>query len=337
MRWEKFLRRWRQLYRRDAMGFGPAVCLAGAAVLLAAIARLLLGLIGPTLAFATFFPCVMVCSLIGGPLPGLLSIALSIITVWYVFIDPPFAFAPMNAVMVANFVVFTLSSLAIVWLATVHRELVFAFEDAEAERAILAREAVHRSKNQLAIVTSLIRRTVTDKADADKAIERIRVAALTEDLMAQSSTQPIDLNGLVNRVVRAAHREQVQSTGPDVPLTAEIARALGFALHEMATNALKHGALTNESGLVRIEWTRGRGLIEMSWVESGGPHVTMPDTLGFGSTLIEQVLKGVGASHQVSYDKDGCRHVVSWPDLEGDAARYTAADSSLADNAVDHT
>jgi len=106
-------------------------------VALATVARILLGLLGPTLAFATFFPAVMVCALVGGWRPGLLAILLSVGAVWWAFIEPNYAFGPVSHVMVANFIVFSVSSLAVIWLALVHRQAVFDLEDNERERQML--------------------------------------------------------------------------------------------------------------------------------------------------------------------------------------------------------
>lgn len=126
-------------------------------------ALLAFGLIRPTLVFATFLPAVMVCALIGGRCAGLLSIALSIVAVWWALTEPYYSFGPANLVTVANFTPFSLSSLAIIWLALVHRQLVFNLEDNERERQILAGEIQHRSKNLVSVFGSLVRQTVTEE------------------------------------------------------------------------------------------------------------------------------------------------------------------------------
>lgn len=290
------------------MGMFPSIALVVTLVLVATGVRIMLGFLGATLPFATFFPCVMISALIGGWLPGLLAIALSILVGWYAFIPPYFAFAPLHPVMAADFGVFAISSLAVVWLAIVHRGLVFAYEDMQTERELLARETLHRSKNQLAVVISLIRKTVRDAGDAEKAIERIRIARLTEDLLAQNSHLTEDLHHLIDQVVRNAHPEQVHINGPQVSLSAQLAQALGLALHEMTTNAIKYGSLSKGSGAVRIEWTRVGHCIDIRWIESGGPAVYPPQALGFGSTLIDRMLRSVGGTHEVVFAETGCQH-----------------------------
>ncbi|MGO3934282.1 DUF4118 domain-containing protein [Rhodopseudomonas pseudopalustris] len=290
------------------MGALPSIGLVVALVLIATGVRILLGFFGATLPFATFFPCVMISALIGGWLPGLLSIALSILVGWYVFISPQFAFAPLYPVMAADFGVFAISSVAVVSLAILHRGLVFTYEDMRTERDLMARETLHRSRNQLAVVISLIRKTVRDSGDAEKTVERIKIAKLTEDLLEQNGPLIGDLHDLIDKVVRNAHPEQVQISGPQVSLSTRLARALGLALHEMTTNAVKYGSLSNGSGAVRIEWTQGEHCIDIRWIETGGPAVYPPQALGFGSTLIDRMLTSVGGKHEVVFAESGCRH-----------------------------
>ena len=97
---------------------------------------------------------------------GVLSVVLSVLTVWWVFTEPAFTFAPLDRVHLANFILFALSGLLVAVLALVHRQLLFAVEAKERERRLVG-EIEHRSKNILAVVASLIHQTVNDKEVAD--------------------------------------------------------------------------------------------------------------------------------------------------------------------------
>ena len=119
--------RWRQLFlQRIDLGLPASIALCIVCVIVAALARVLLGVLGPTLPFATFFPAVLISALFGGVFAGLLAIVLSIFTVWWVFAEPAFSFAMPDRVHLANFILFGLSGLLVVALALVHRQLLFA-------------------------------------------------------------------------------------------------------------------------------------------------------------------------------------------------------------------
>lgn len=121
MKSKEWLRQWRKLYRQSEWGFGPAVLLAAVCISLATALRLALSAIGATLPFATYFPAVLLCALIGGRASGLLSILFSLVAAWWAVYDPHFAFAPLNRVTLANFVLFVVSATVIVFLALMHR------------------------------------------------------------------------------------------------------------------------------------------------------------------------------------------------------------------------
>ena len=155
---------WRRIsYRRAELGWFGAVMFAAGCVLAAAVARVLLGLAGSTLPFATFFPAVLAAALFGGRIAGLISIPMSVIVVWWAFVEPYYEFGKITSIQAANFFLFTISSLLVVALAIAHRQIVFDLDDQERSRELLFNEFEHRSKNMLAIMTSLVRQTVTDK------------------------------------------------------------------------------------------------------------------------------------------------------------------------------
>lgn len=106
------------------------VCVVGAT-----LARIALGrLFGPTLPFATFFPAVLISALFGGVIAGIVAIALSVIAVWWAIEAPVYQFGPVNAVMAANFGLFSLSCLVVVWLAVRHRRVLASLAQQERER-----------------------------------------------------------------------------------------------------------------------------------------------------------------------------------------------------------
>ncbi|MBB1092796.1 DUF4118 domain-containing protein [Rhodopseudomonas palustris] len=308
------MRRWRTLYRRGELHWLGAFLLAIICVALATVARILLGLLGPTLAFATFFPAVMVCALVGGWRPGLLAILLSVGAVWWAFIEPNYAFGPVSHVMVANFIVFSVSSLAVIWLALVHRQAVFDLEDHERERQMLVNEVQHRSKNLVAVIGSIVRQTVTDKSERDAVLNRMNVIA--------GSTDPLEvpkgmgLREVLDIHVCKAHGEQIVLNGDDIALTAIQSRGLALVFHEMMTNAVKYGALSKREGRVKIDWTHADRVLRIVWCEIDGPLVSEPAKFNFGSKLIASMLDQIGAKLEPTFAKTGYCYSISVPDTD---------------------
>ncbi len=275
--------------------------------------RALLGLIGSTLYFATFFPAVLICSLIGGRTPGLLAIPLSIIAVWWAFIPPAYAFGPLNPVNLANFVLFALSSLLVVWLAVRHRRNVFALEDREQQRELLVHEIEHRGKNMLAVMTSLVQQTVKDKDVAETLINRMRIAADNRDLLHDPSDNAMSLRDLLTATVCEPYgQDRVVLSGPDVQLNGREARSLRIVFHEMTTNAVKYGALSEPDGRISIDWSNEADKLVIVWCEHDGPKVSAPNKFNFGSKLITVTLKQMNAELEPTFAQTGYCYRISF-------------------------
>jgi len=306
--------RWRQLFlQRIDLGLPASIALCIVCVVVAALARVLLGVLGPTLPFATFFPAVLISALFGGVFAGLLAIVLSIFTVWWVFAEPAFSFAMPDRVHLANFILFGLSGLLVVALALVHRQLLFAVAAKERERQLLVGEIEHRSKNVLAVTASLIRQTVKDAALADTLIRRVCAVADTRGLMEESGTDAVSLRALLDAGVAQPHGiERIALGGEDVDLSARQARALQLVVHELGTNALKYGALSQPGGHIAIDWRIDEdGRIAIDWRELDGPKVAAPASHNFGSRLILATLQQINAELTPSFPEAGyCYRIV---------------------------
>ena len=172
-------------------------------------------------------------------------------------------------------------------------------KESEAHLRLLMRELTHRSKNLLAVIQAMARQTARHAGNIDTFLERFsaRVQALarSHDLLVQESWHGASLKELVRS--QLAHYldrepEQVSIEGPDIRLKPEAAQSLGLALHELAANAAKHGALSRADGHVEVRWQPidGNGGIEILWRETKGPKVGIPKRRGFGSMVIEHNL-----------------------------------------------
>lgn len=172
---------------------------------------------------------------------------------------------------------------------------------AEERQQLLTRELQHRVKNTLAMVSALANQTLRRATDVQDGLQAFstRLIALgkAHDILTQTSWTSAPISAIVESAL-ATHRpqdeERLRASGPSIRLTAKQSLALSLALHELATNAAKYGALSNDTGRVIVEWSLtspdGERKLGFVWREVDGPPVTPPQTRGFGSRLVEQSL-----------------------------------------------
>ena len=168
----------------------------------------------------------------------------------------------------------------------------------EAQISALAREAEHRAKNLLANVKAMVRLSQADTPDGLKeAIEgRIEALASVHSLFARSRWTGAELGSLIQQELSPYSRDgerRTQIDGPPVMLKPDAAQAIAVALHELATNAAKYGALSEAAGQVRVEWSPSAdGRLVLRWTETGGPPVRPPTRRGFGTHVMEAMIRG---------------------------------------------
>lgn len=165
----------------------------------------------------------------------------------------------------------------------------------ERRQRLLVNELNHRVKNTLAIIQSIAHQSF--RAGADPVVARAgfenRLAALSaaHNLLTDQNWESASLHQLVADALAAVPQpERVAIDGPDLALAPKTAVSLAMALHELGTNAIKYGALSNDSGTIAIRWSIDDGRLRLEWREAGGPAVTPPTRRGFGSRMIERGL-----------------------------------------------
>jgi PAS domain S-box-containing protein len=192
-------------------------------------------------------------------------------------------------------------------------------EEAAAQREFLLAEMSHRVKNTLAVVQAIARQTFkrAETAEAGRAFEgRLAALAATHDLLTRDSWDSAPLTRLAADALRADDERaaRVALTGPEVLMPPKQAVSLTLALHELFTNALKYGALSNDGGRVALTWQTGEGTLRLAWTESGGPPVTAPAHRGFGTVLIERALThDCNATVRLAYPPDGLTCSIEMP------------------------
>jgi len=171
---------------------------------------------------------------------------------------------------------------------------------AENEIRFLMREVAHRSKNQLTVIQSMLNQSLNaaesrvDFAEAFR--KRIAGLARSTDLMIANAAQGVDFQELAQNQLQPFipdDPQRVRLSGPSVRLDAQVSQTLGMALHELATNATKYGALGNSKGIVDLKWSVSDGAFLLIWRETGADidaDTIAPARKGFGTIVLERML-----------------------------------------------
>ncbi len=189
----------------------------------------------------------------------------------------------------------------------------------EEQRTLLINELNHRVKNTLATVQSLAMQTLraSDDREGSLALFNSRIAALANahDILTREHWAGADLWQVISQAMSPFRQgDRIAAKGPALRVTPRQALALSMALHELATNAVKYGALSNNTGRIAIDWRVEDGVLTLDWRESGGPPVTPPRRKGFGTRLIERGLSNdLGGEARILYHGTGLEARVSAP------------------------
>ena len=165
-------------------------------------------------------------------------------------------------------------------------------KQAQARQEVLTRELHHRTKNIFAVVQAVVLRSFSGRSVEDAkmtVVKRLQSLANTHALLIDKQWHGADIVEVV-RTEMSPYTDRVSIDGPSVILTAQAAQNFALALHELATNAAKYGALSTQDGQVRISWCVSDLSFTFNWQEQGGPTVVPPTTKGFGRVVLEQVM-----------------------------------------------
>lgn len=202
---------------------------------------------------------------------------------------------------------------------------------AEEQRDLLVAELSHRVKNTLAIVIAIAGQSFAKNCSVDEARHcfeaRIRALAQTHSRLAEANWSGVSLETMLLDELAPYRRDDgtnVTISGPAVTLNPKCALTLGMAIHELATNAAKYGALTNHNGSVDLAWQLDSqdGLLRIRWTESGCQIVVPPKHSGFGRLLLERALAfDLNGSVELNFGEDGLECAITMP-LEKNVARF---------------
>ena len=194
-------------------------------------------------------------------------------------------------------------------------------EQKETEQHVrfLLRELSHRSKNLIAVIQGIAHRTARTSASLEEFEARFgrRLVALaaSHNVLINEDWKAAQLDVLIRAQLSAfteADTSRINVRGPPTLVNANSAQVIGLAIHELATNAVKHGSLTLPTGHVSITWNRGQNMhspLELEWHEANGPPVAAPTRTGFGHTVIKDMfVRMLDAEVQIDFARSG----LSW-------------------------
>jgi PAS domain S-box-containing protein len=181
---------------------------------------------------------------------------------------------------------------------------------AEERLRLLINELNHRVKNTLATVQSIAMQALRNASDPDVARatfeSRILSLAKANDLLTSTNWTGASLREVVDQAIEPFADARFDVSGPDLHVSPKQALAFAMAIHELATNAVKHGALAVTAGLVKIAWTEEAGQLRFTWRETGGPAVRAPARRGFGTRLLERAIAhDLGGVTRLEYAESG--------------------------------
>ncbi|MGN5375570.1 GAF domain-containing protein [Sphingomonas hankookensis] len=192
-------------------------------------------------------------------------------------------------------------------------EVGMAQVESETRQTLLIQELAHRLKNTLSMVQAIASQTLrgsVDRTPLEAFERRLHALGVAHDVLVERNWVGADMRTTIGQVLAVfGCDERLVIRGPDVALGARAALALALILHELGTNAVKYGALSNADGCITLSWDVVAGRIEMTWHEQGGPAVVVPSRRGFGSKLLRLGLAGTGDS-EICYDPGGVRVVM---------------------------
>lgn len=303
---------------------------------LALLIRGTLQLVWPTaVPFGFLFPMILLAALMGRWLGGLTCFLLGGLVIWFRIRPGLVAGGFSDAQTPAILILYLLAGGTMLLIAEAYRrehkallrEQALRTEAETEHQRLLTQELSHRIKNMLVTVQAIASQTLKGPGvneTARQAFEdRLVALARAHDLLTAADWTGVPLNQLVTAALSPfedGHRFQID--GPTVLLPPRQATAFALALHELATNALKYGALSSTDGRITIGWRNEGEGFRLSWIEQDGPRVEQPQRAGFGTRLLERNLAvELSGAIKLDYAPEGLRCEIFAPVLAPQSQR----------------
>lgn len=259
----------------------------------------------PDTPFSIYFPAVLFATAFGGLRAGIAAtIGGGILGFSLAFLNEPALLS-----LLVLFVIYLIISALIMWgiqhyrsLIAQHRETTSRLMEEEQYRKLVVNELQHRLKNKLTTVHAVLRQLLYQQPETFARIAGcLNALSATDDLIAHTDERGCDLKELLLAELGPYGHVRFILNGEPVYLPGKLAVSFALIVHELATNAAKHGAFSSPNGYLQLSWTITDDKLSIVWDETGGPAVEPPKQLGFGSKLIESALKPFGGETDTMY------------------------------------
>src|SRR5260221_4534123 len=191
-------------------------------------------------------------------------------------------------------------------------------KEREEKENLLMREINHRAKNMLSVVDAIAHQTATRNPEdfVERFSERIQALSANQDLLVRNEWNGVEIEDLVCAQLKLFADligSRIAVHGPKLRLKAASAQAIGLALHELATNAGKYGALSTDTGRVAVRWGADDDTFTMSWTDRAGPPVSAPQRRGFGTIVMGAMAeRSVDGTVDLDYVPSGGACRLTW-------------------------
>lgn len=302
----------------------PLAAQAGVAILLLALATVLRVVLTPWLgdgvAYVTYFPTLILCTLAAGPSAGMIFLLLSPLAAAYFILGEPGVFE-FEGEHGAGLAAYLFSAGLVLWLCRQLSRTVRQLDSAHRQERLLVLELQHRVKNTLTVVQSLAAQTFTTRPEPaafrEAFSERLIALGRAHNVLSLTGWRDVPMGDLVRGALRpfsTASANTFDLSGEDFTLSAALVVDTALCLHELATNAAKYGALSTAGGRVVVRWNRvAENRVQLTWTERGGPPATPPTRRGFGARLLERGMsRSVHPEVRAFYDPEGLRWSITF-------------------------
>lgn len=287
---------------------------------LGSVRVLLVPLMGSTAPFALVYVAITAATVLAGWRAGLAALLCGQALSWYAVFEPRLSFdlrSPTDLAVIAVTIVAEL--LVVLAIALYQKEVLTvtaARDEMDAARQTVIDEMNHRVKNTLAVVMGIAGQTLKEDKDGGASAFMARLAALgrAHDLLVKEPSGRASISELIDRCVepyRINGDERIKVDGPSLHLSRAAAINLALVVNELATNAIKYGALSSPAGTIHLDWSAVEGgVLSLRWRETGGPLIQAPARSGFGTRMIKACVHGKGSAN-FDFDPDGLRCEIS--------------------------
>ncbi len=190
--------------------------------------------------------------------------------------------------------------------------------ESEEQQKILIAELNHRVKNMLAVIVTIVKTSLRGKGVEAEVLEtltnRLQGMARAYGLLSERSWTTVGMRDIVTGELTIFEADRFHITGPNVNLEPSQALSVSMVIHELVTNAVKYGSLSNHDGTLEVRWALAKGLLKLNWRERGGPQIKEPERNGFGYVLVEgQIEQNLGGKLETNFDQDGLVLKIEFP------------------------